>query len=124
MKETKPHAWFASKKYLVRVVLFYGNYDGLDNPPEFELYVGVDHWTTTTVGRGKEKAYEVVMVARTETVSVCVVNTKKGTPYLSAIELRPLGDGGSSLYAAATEDTCLRLVARHNYAPLTEKKTR
>ncbi|KAK1312584.1 putative LRR receptor-like serine/threonine-protein kinase [Acorus calamus] len=112
-----------SKKYLVRVVLFYGNYDGLDSPPEFDLYVGVDHWTTT-VGRGEEKAYEMVMVARTETVSVCLVNTKKGTPYLSAIELRPLGDGGSSLYAAATEDTCLRLVERHNYAPLTEKKIR
>ncbi|KAK1286478.1 putative LRR receptor-like serine/threonine-protein kinase [Acorus calamus] len=103
-------------KYLVRAVFYYGNYDGQNSPPEFDLYVGVNLWAVVET-RYNDTAFELIMVARTETVSVCLVNTGKGTPYISTIELRPLSD---ALYPAATSNTSLTLQARSNFASATE----
>jgi hypothetical protein len=35
-----------SGKYLVRAAFHYGNYDGLNRPPVFDLHLGVNHWAT------------------------------------------------------------------------------
>ncbi|CAA6672835.1 unnamed protein product [Spirodela intermedia] len=52
-------------KYRVNAEFLYGNYDGLGRPPTFDLYLGVNLW-------------------------VCLVNTGNGTPFISALKLRPL----------------------------------
>lgn len=38
-------------RYLVRAGFMYGNYNGLDSPPEFDLYIGRTWWETiSTMG--------------------------------------------------------------------------
>ncbi|KAK1265304.1 Senescence-induced receptor-like serine/threonine-protein kinase [Acorus gramineus] len=102
-------------KYLLRTVFYYGNYDGLNSAPEFDLYVGVNLWAVVETSDNKT-ALDLIIVAQMETVSVCVVNTGKGTPYISTIELRPLSD---ALYPAVTVNTSLTLMWRANYASAT-----
>ncbi|TVU49667.1 hypothetical protein EJB05_00991, partial [Eragrostis curvula] len=36
-------------KYLVRASFYYGNYDGLNRPPAFDLYIGVNQWATVNI---------------------------------------------------------------------------
>ncbi|KAK1286475.1 Senescence-induced receptor-like serine/threonine-protein kinase [Acorus calamus] len=103
-------------KYLISADFYYGNYDGLNSAPEFDLYVGVNLWGVVETS-DNHTVFDLIMVARMETVSVCVVNTEKGTPYISAIELRPLSD---ALYPAATVNTSLTLQGRSNFASATE----
>ncbi|KAK1265158.1 Senescence-induced receptor-like serine/threonine-protein kinase [Acorus gramineus] len=102
-------------KYLLRTVFYYGNYDGLDSAPEFDLYVGVNLWAVVRTS-DNSTVFELLMVVQTNTVSVCVVNTGNGTPYISAMELRPLSD---ALYPAVTVNTSLTLQWRSNYASAT-----
>ncbi|KAK1312896.1 putative leucine-rich repeat receptor-like protein kinase [Acorus calamus] len=107
-------------KYLIRGVFYYGNYDGLNSAPEFDLYVGVKLWGVVQTS-DNSTVFELIMVAQTNTVSVCLVNTGKGTPYISAIELRPLSD---ALYPAATVNTSLTLLWRDNFASATQDSIR
>ncbi|KAK1265307.1 putative leucine-rich repeat receptor-like serine/threonine-protein kinase [Acorus gramineus] len=104
-------------KYLLRTVFYYGNYDGLNSAPEFDLYVGVNLWAVVRTSNNKT-VFELVMVAQTNTVSVCLVNTEKGTPYILTIELRPLSD---ALYPAATYNTSLTFQRRANFAAATNE---
>jgi hypothetical protein len=39
-------------KYYVRAIFGYGNYDRLNSPPTFDLYVGVNYWTTVRIVNG------------------------------------------------------------------------
>ena len=36
-------------KYLLRASFMYGNYDGLNQPPVFDLYIGINLWKTVNV---------------------------------------------------------------------------
>jgi hypothetical protein len=85
----------AGGKYLVRVVAAYGNYDGKNSwsTLKFDLYLGVNYWST--VNPNYSETYEALFVAWANLAPVCLVNTGQGTPFVSAVELRPLVD---SLY--------------------------
>lgn len=53
----------ASGKYLVRTTFYYGDYDGLNQLPVFDLHLGVNHWTTVNVtAAGRAYVFEVVVV--------------------------------------------------------------
>ncbi|CAG7910524.1 unnamed protein product [Brassica rapa] len=41
---------YMGRKYLIRASFIYGNYDGLDSPPVFDLYLGPNLWATIDVG--------------------------------------------------------------------------
>ncbi|GJX83181.1 leucine-rich repeat transmembrane protein kinase protein [Tanacetum coccineum] len=56
-------------KYLIRARFMYGNYDYIDQLPVFDVYLGPDYWDTVNITSA----------------------TSRGTPFISAIELRPLG---------------------------------
>ncbi|CAA6672834.1 unnamed protein product [Spirodela intermedia] len=75
-------------KYRVNAEFLYGNYDGLGRPPTFDLYLGVNLWVTLTTGDFSRT--EIIAVAAAESMQVCLVNTGNGTPFISALELRPL----------------------------------
>jgi hypothetical protein len=78
-------------KYLLRAMFLYGDYDGLGRPPIFDLHVGVNYWKTVNVsGPGVEVTAEAVVVVPDDFVQVCLLNTGTGTPFVSALELRPL----------------------------------
>uniref|UniRef100_A0A0E0B1X7 Malectin-like domain-containing protein n=1 Tax=Oryza glumipatula TaxID=40148 RepID=A0A0E0B1X7_9ORYZ len=53
--------------------------------------------------------------------AVCLVNTGQGTPFVSSVELRPLG---SELYLPVMANQSIRLYRRHNLGPTTAHITR
>lgn len=82
----------AGAKYLIRVVAFYGNYDGKNSSStlQFDLHLGVNFWST--VIPNEDETYEALFVAWGNLAPVCLVNTGQGTPFVSTVELRPLVD--------------------------------
>ncbi|XP_059456285.1 probable LRR receptor-like protein kinase At1g51890 isoform X2 [Corylus avellana] len=81
----------AGTKYLIRATFVYGNYDGKDNFPQFDLHLGQNMWDTIQVensSSGFNK--ELIHVPSRNYIHVCLIDTGFGTPFISAIELRPL----------------------------------
>ncbi|CAE5981693.1 unnamed protein product [Arabidopsis arenosa] len=80
-------------KYLIRTVFSYGNYDGLNISPRFDLFLGPNIWTSVDVlkaGVGDGVVEEIIHVAMSNILDICLVKTGTSTPMISAIELRPL----------------------------------
>nr|XP_009407026.1 PREDICTED: putative leucine-rich repeat receptor-like serine/threonine-protein kinase At2g19230 [Musa acuminata subsp. malaccensis] len=79
-------------KYLIRASFLYGNYDSKNSSSvQFDLHLDVNFWKTMTVTSRKVSYYtETIMEATTDLISVCLVNTGRGTPFISSLQLRPL----------------------------------
>ncbi|KAG7583785.1 Malectin-like domain [Arabidopsis suecica] len=80
-------------KYLIRTFFSYGNYDGLNISPRFDLFLGPNIWTSVDVliaGVGDGVVEEIIHVAMSNILDICLVKTGTSTPMISAIELRPL----------------------------------
>ncbi|KAF6991214.1 hypothetical protein CFC21_008324 [Triticum aestivum] len=100
-------------KYLVRATLRYGDYDGLNNLPIFDLYLGVNFWQTVNVTEVNMAVIaEVIAVIPDDSVQVCLVNVGSGTPFISALVLRPLEN---SLYPPANATQGLVLIDRYSF---------
>ncbi|KAL5575492.1 hypothetical protein UlMin_017191 [Ulmus minor] len=96
--------------YLIRTDFKYGNYDGGNKLPEFDLYLGVNKWFTVKVkGSDSFISEEIIHVPQSDYLYVCLVNTNSGTPFISALELRLLD---SDIYV--TQSGSLELFARSN----------
>ena len=83
----------------------YGNYDSKNQLPKFELYLGVDEWTTVEI-KNASAIYrrEIIHIPITDTIDVCLVNVDSGTPFISVLEVRPLND---SLYSPSEPGSLL-----------------
>ncbi|KAJ1421043.1 Serine-threonine/tyrosine-protein kinase, catalytic domain [Sesbania bispinosa] len=82
--------------HLIRASFLYGNYDGENKLPEFDLYVGVNLWSTVKFRNASEElTLEIISMAQSDVTNVCLMNKGAGTPFISALELRPLN---SSIY--------------------------
>ncbi|XP_019196782.1 PREDICTED: putative leucine-rich repeat receptor-like protein kinase At2g19210 [Ipomoea nil] len=87
-------------KYLIRARFFYGNYDGNaaaagKQLPQFDLHLGVEYWDTVEFDPKYDIISvdkEIVHIPSSDLVHVCLVNTGLGTPFISALELRPLNN--------------------------------
>lgn len=78
-------------KYLIRAVFMYGNYDGKNSTPTFELHLGPNFWDTVQIIDSPSSVVkEIIHFPLQNYVRVCLVNTGSGTPFISALELRPL----------------------------------
>ncbi|KAF3785103.1 Receptor-like protein kinase [Nymphaea thermarum] len=97
--------------YLVRASFMYGNYDGTNTVPSFDLYLGVDLWDTVKLDNATHMYWtEILISATTETLSVCLVNTSMGVPFISGLELRPLeGINGYKVNATSSLVTFQRV---------------
>lgn len=73
--------------YLIRASFLYGNYDRKNTTPIFDLYLGANLWWTVDWDNGY---VETIYIPSTDYINVCLFNTSKGVPYISALELRPL----------------------------------
>ena len=79
--------------YLMRVTALYGNYDGLNQIPEFDLHVGPNKWTSVTLkGVANASIYEIIHVVAHDRLQVCLIKTGNTTPFISSLELRPLSN--------------------------------
>lgn len=102
-------------KYLVRAKFLYGNYDGLNKPPVFDLHLGVNFWQTVTVPSADWLGNaEVIAVVPDDFLQVCLVNTGAGTPFISGLDLRPLKN---TLYPQSNATQGLVLLGRLNFGP-------
>ncbi|XP_028763320.1 putative leucine-rich repeat receptor-like protein kinase At2g19210 [Neltuma alba] len=90
-----------NQKYLIRAIFAYGNYDLRNQAPVFDLYLGINYWTTVRTFPNGPQIFptEIIMQqdGTREMVQVCLVNTEQGTPFINALDLRPLSN---SLYLA------------------------
>ncbi|XP_039159394.1 putative leucine-rich repeat receptor-like serine/threonine-protein kinase At2g19230 [Eucalyptus grandis] len=76
--------------YLIRASFWYGNYDGKNQTPTFDLYIDANHWFT--VWSSIYFYEEMMYVSQADDIQVCLVNTGNGVPFISALELRTLDD--------------------------------
>ncbi|MED6135393.1 hypothetical protein PIB30_045975 [Stylosanthes scabra] len=80
-------------KYLLRARFMYGDYDGKDSLPQFDIYVGSKWWESVVFeDPASIITKEIIYVASSDYVHVCLVNTNKGTPFISALEIRVLNN--------------------------------
>ncbi|KAL5822633.1 hypothetical protein ACOSQ4_020533 [Xanthoceras sorbifolium] len=78
-------------KYLIRANFMYGNYDGPDKIPSFDVYIGPNFWgTLSLLNASVDYFIEIIHVLPSDYLHFCLVNTDKGTPFISALELRRL----------------------------------
>ncbi|KAM1809609.1 hypothetical protein ACFX1S_026681 [Malus domestica] len=76
---------------LIRATFLYGNYDGENKLPEFDLYLGVNFWSTVRFENASDiVTKEIIGFAESNTVDICLINKGLGTPFISALEFRPL----------------------------------
>ncbi|XP_062087601.1 putative leucine-rich repeat receptor-like serine/threonine-protein kinase At2g19230 [Humulus lupulus] len=97
-----------NQTYLIRARFMYGNYDELNQNPEFDLYLGVNKWKTVKVANpNKTIDVEIIHVSQSDYIFVCLVKTGVYTPFISALELRLVND---NIYV--TQSGALDLLAR------------
>ncbi|KAJ9130022.1 hypothetical protein P3X46_035048 [Hevea brasiliensis] len=78
-----------NQNYLIRAFFIYGNYDAKNQIPRFDLYLGVDFWTTVQLSYASQQTYyEIIYFSLYDAINLCLVNTGYGTPFISALELR------------------------------------
>ena len=102
----------AGTRYLVRAEFAYGNYDGKNSSSvEFDLHLGGNYWDTVNAAPASDVVREALFVAWAGWTPVCLVNTGRGTPFVSVLELRPLG---GALYPPVTPGLIMSLYTRRN----------
>uniref|UniRef100_K4A0A1 Malectin-like domain-containing protein n=1 Tax=Setaria italica TaxID=4555 RepID=K4A0A1_SETIT len=104
----------AGTKYLLRGEFFYGNYDGRNSSTvEFNLHLGPNSWDTVTANADDDigVTYEALFVAWASWAPACLVNTGRGTPFVSVLELRPLA---ASLYPPVAPGRSMSMYNRRN----------
>ncbi|KAL0562314.1 hypothetical protein IC582_002766 [Cucumis melo] len=78
-------------KYLMRASFFYGNYDGLNQLPKFNLYFGDSLWSTVNfTDENIDRTIDSIHVTSNNHVQICLINTNTGIPFISTLEFRPL----------------------------------
>ncbi|WCJ17673.1 Leucine-rich repeat (LRR) family protein [Euphorbia peplus] len=106
-------------KYLVRTTYFYGGFDGGSKPPVFDQIIQGTKWSTVNTSadyaNGLSTYYEIIVLATTKELSVCVAKNKKTSsyPFISALEVEYLED---SMYNSTDfSKYALTTIARHNF---------
>ncbi|KAL8268716.1 hypothetical protein R6Q59_002514 [Mikania micrantha] len=99
-------------RYLIRARFMYGNYDFKSQTPQFDLYLGNDHWSRVSVGSSTIDN-EIIHLTSSNYIYVCLVNIGLGNPFISALELRLLDN---TMYADGLRS--LNLFHRYNYGAL------
>ena len=76
--------------YLILVTFVYGNYDGRNLEPNFDIYLGTNKWTRIDLeGLPYGTSEEIMHKVQTNSLDICLVKTGITVPLISAIELRP-----------------------------------
>ena len=79
--------------YLINFYFYYGNYDKKNKIPNFDVYVGVNYMFTLDLDQDEVytlRLFDAIHVPTSDIIYVCFINTGSGTPFISALELRPL----------------------------------
>ncbi|EOA28573.1 hypothetical protein CARUB_v10024790mg [Capsella rubella] len=74
--------------YLIRAGFGYGNYDGLNVYPKFDLHVGPNMWIAVDLEFSNDD--EIIYMTKSNLLQICLVKTGSTIPMISTLELRPL----------------------------------
>ncbi|KAI9086267.1 hypothetical protein K1719_031721 [Acacia pycnantha] len=101
-------------RYLLRATFLYGNFDNNNVYPKFDLSFGATHWGTIVISDANTiEMRELIFLATSSTVDVCLSNATTGQPFISTIELRQFN--GSVYYTQFEEHFYLSVSARINF---------
>lgn len=107
-------------KYLIRASFLYGNYDGLNSLPKFDIHLGPNLWDSLDItDRDKTINLEIIHVATNDQIQICLVQTGGDIPFISALEFRPLKE---NIYV--TESASMLLFARQDLGSTTGRTYR
>lgn len=101
-------------RYLVRASFLYGNFDNNNDYPKFDVSLGATHWSTIEIYDAETiQNQELILLASSPTISVCLSNATTGVPFISTLELRQLN--GSVYLTDFETQFYLSLAARINF---------
>ncbi|CAN0858944.1 Putative leucine-rich repeat receptor-like protein kinase At2g19210 [Linum grandiflorum] len=105
------------KIYLIRASFMYGNYDNQNRLPVFELYLGVNLWSSLKFDNASHVLnMEIIHVPSLDHLDICLVNTGFGTPFISALEVRHFHN---STYTPPNQTDSLVLFQRLDFGSFT-----
>ena len=100
-------------RYLIRTSFMYGNYDEKNEAPEFDLYLGPNFWAKLAFQNASAVLVkELIHIFQSNYLHVCLVNTGKGIPFISALELRFLKN---RTYVTQSETDSLEFFTRNDF---------
>ncbi|KAF3782533.1 putative LRR receptor-like serine/threonine-protein kinase [Nymphaea thermarum] len=100
-------------KYLIRTSFLYGNFDGLNSFPLFDLYLENTFVQTVNAKLSAWKEYEFIVKPTRGYLTLCLCKTNERDPFISAIELRPLL--GDAIYPVVNATLALKKLYRNNF---------
>ncbi|KAJ9181626.1 hypothetical protein P3X46_009738 [Hevea brasiliensis] len=110
-------------RYLLRATFLYGNFDNNNVYPKFDVSVGATHWSTIVISDANTiESIELIFLASSPTISVCLSNATTGQPFISTLELRQFN--GSIYYTAYENQFYLSVSARINFGADSEDPVR
>ncbi|XP_062082453.1 probable LRR receptor-like serine/threonine-protein kinase At1g67720 [Humulus lupulus] len=101
-------------RYLIRATFLYGNFDNNNVYPTFDIFLGATHWSNIVItSADRIETRELIFLATTSTISVCLSDATTGSPFISTLELRPFN--GSTYYTDYEDNYYLSVSARINF---------
>ncbi|KAK1270075.1 putative LRR receptor-like serine/threonine-protein kinase [Acorus gramineus] len=101
-------------RYLVRASFLYGNFDNSNVYPKFDVSLGATHWSTIVISDvNTTEVRELIVLASSPTISICLSNATTGVPFISTLELRQFN--GSIYYTEYESQFFLSVSARINF---------
>lgn len=111
------------RRYLLRASFLYGNFDNNNVYPKFDISLGATPWSTVVISDADTiEAEEIIFLATSPIVSVCLSNATTGQPFISTLELRQFN--GSIYYTPYEEHFYLKVSARINFGAESEAPVR
>ncbi|KAF3329926.1 LRR receptor-like serine/threonine-protein kinase [Carex littledalei] len=110
-------------RYLVRATFIYGNFDGTSVYPKFVISLDSTYWDTIVINDATTPVVsEMVVLAPSPSLSVCLYNASSGVRFISTIELRQFN---GSMYNTMFEDQFfMYMAARINFGALSNASIR
>ncbi|KAF3772142.1 putative LRR receptor-like serine/threonine-protein kinase [Nymphaea thermarum] len=101
-------------RYLVRATFLYGHFDSSRVFPKFDISIGPTHWSTVDIfDANTTEILEAILLANSDSISVCLSNASTGVPFISTLELRQFN---YTMYSTDYEDQYfLSVSARINF---------
>lgn len=110
-------------RYIMRTTFLYGNFDNNNVYPKFDISIGATHWSTIVISDANTiEMRELIFLASSPTVSVCLSNATTGQPFISTLELRQFN--GSMYYTEFEAQFYLSVSARINFGSDSEAPIR
>ncbi|KAI3512094.1 hypothetical protein L1887_19284 [Cichorium endivia] len=110
-------------RYLIRATFLYGNFDSNNVYPKFDISLGPTRWATIVISDANIiESQELIFLASSTSISVCLSNATTGQPFISTLELRPFN---GSIYLTPFENQFfLSVSARINFGAENEDPVR